>query len=782
LLEQLLRRPTWLIKKFGKLLNSWLVKRLYFLALCILPLQVFCQEIHVRGTVKDRSGELLPLASLVVLPDSIITTSDIAGVFNMRISRGDKTFYISYTGYQQLKISSSLWRDTTISFELIPTIEHLKEVLVEAEQFSHNDIMVSTRSGIHRISQEDISNIPALMGEADIIKVVQLLPGSVKGVEGSSDVFVRGGASDQNLVLLDGAPIYNTNHMFGFLSVFNPDIVDNVEAINGGFPAEFGGRLSSVMNVSTISRMPDKTSVAGEVGLVSSRLKISQPILKDKASFWVAARRTYVDHVMKAIGKNLPYYFYDLNGKMIYNPTNSDRIEISHYGGEDVLDLFKDKNHDGNGMLTTYNAQNMTQSMKWNHFNPNGWRSDLSVFRTHFDYRIKNAFEDYAVSASSEIEDLGTKISFSKDSLWFDGTMTTGVEWIRHAISPNVINSKGSIAETVKSGSTDGKIANEFALYLQHEWAMGKNVIVNSGFRTSVALVDNKQYVFPEPRISLRYNLGKDRAFKFNYSRMVQYMHRISNSGISTPTDVWYPVTDSIRPQAAHQFAIGWQRFLNSKKLFLNVESYYKSMNDLIAYQEGTNLLLNTEFASRLIQGRGKSYGIEVLLRKDAGRFTGWISYTLSWSFRKYDEVNGGQWFRARYDRRHNGAIITQYTLAKRWAVSMVFEYISGARFTPVVGQYVVGAPNLAGVDLVPVFSKINAVKLSDSHRLDLGVKFLSKPGKKFRWHCFAGVYNAYNRASPIGIVIEKQADGNLRYAQPGLFGLLPFVSYGFKF
>lgn len=756
--------------------------RLCLFALCIFPLMAFSQQVDLRGSVKDKSGELLPLASVLILPDSITTTSDIAGNFHVKVFPGPKRYVISYTGYNAFELRATLHSDTIVVFQLVPKVGQLKEVLVEADRFSHNDIMVSTRSGVHRISQEDITNIPVLMGEADIIKVVQLLPGSVKGVEGSSDVFVRGGAADQNLVLLDGAPIYNTNHMFGFLSVFNPDIVDNVEAINGGFPAEFGGRLSSVMNVSTTGDTPEKTCVSGEVGVVSSRLKFSQPLLKDKATFWIAARRTYVDHVMKAIDENLPYYFYDLNGKLIFNPTKSDRIEISHYGGEDVLDLFKDKNRDGNGMLTTYNAQNMTQSLRWNHFNPSGWRTNLAAFRSHFDYRIKNAFEDYSVSAKSKIEDYGAKLSLSKDSIWLNGTLTTGIEWTRHEISPNVINSHGSIAESVKSGSTAGKIANEFALFVQHEWPAHKDLIVNAGLRTSVTLVDNRQYVFPEPRISARYNLGKDRAIKFNYSRMVQYMHRISNAGISTPTDVWYPVTDSIRPQTSHQFAVGWQRFLNYKKLFLNVETYYKSMNDLIAYQEGTNLLLNTDFASKLIQGKGKSYGVEVLLRKDAGKFTGWISYTLSWSWRKFDEVNGGEWFRARYDRRHNGAVIVQYAFAKRWAASMVFEYISGARFTPVVGQYVVGAPNLAGVDLVPVFSKMNAVKLSDSHRLDLGLKFLSKPGRKFQWHCFAGVYNAYNRATPIGIVIEKDDKGNLKYVQPGLFGLLPFISYGFKF
>jgi hypothetical protein len=263
---------------------------------------------------------------------------------------------------------------------------------------------------------------------------------------------------------------------------------------------------------------------------------------------------------------------------------------------------------------------------------------------------------------------------------------------------------------------------------------------------------------------------------------MVQYMHRISNSAVSTPTDIWYPVTDSIRPQTSHQFSAAWQRFVPSKKVYFSVETYYKSMSSLIGYEEGTNLFFNTDFESRLIQGKGRAYGLEFLIRKEAGKFTGWVSYTLSWSWRQFNEINNGEWFHARYDRRHNGAVVAQYAFAKRWAVSAVWEFISGARFTPVIGQYSILAPTLTGVDLIPVYSGINEVKLADSHRLDLGIKFRSKPERKFQWQWFAGVYNAYNRASPIGIVIEQdETDNSLKYSQPGLFGLLPFISYGFK-
>jgi hypothetical protein len=296
-------------------------------------------------------------------------------------------------------------------------------------------------------------------------------------------------------------------------------------------------------------------------------------------------------------------------------------------------------------------------------------------------------------------------------------------------------------------------------------------------------VVTNKYYLFPEPRISVRYSLNQSQALKFSYSRMVQYMHRISNSAVSSPTDIWYPVTDSIRPQTSHQLALAWQRKLRGKDIFVSIEGYFKTMHQLIGYEEGTNLFLNTDFESRLIQGMGRAYGLEFLLKKNSGKLTGWLSYTLTWSHRQFDGINGGKWFPSRYDRRHNGAVVAQYAFNRRWALSMVWEFISGSRFTPVIGQYVLFAPTLTGADLIPVYSGINEVRLAPSHRLDIGLKFKSKPSRKFRWQWFAGVYNVYNRANPIGINIEQdELDGSLRYTQPGLFGLIPFLSYGFKF
>jgi hypothetical protein len=746
------------------------------------PLMMLAQDVTLSGVVKNDDGELLPLASVLLLPDSLIASADAKGEFRLRVQSGKKRFIITYTGYERLTADVLASRDTLVVFMLSTRVAQLKEVTVNANRYSSEDLVQSTRTGTTTLTQKDLNAIPVLGGEADLIKTLQLLPGVVRGVEGSSDLFVRGGAADQNLVLLDGAPIYNTSHMFGFLSVFNPSILDNVESINGGFPAEYGGRLSSILNITSNPDIAERTAGSGDIGLIASRLYLEQPLVEDKASFWVAGRRTYIDQVVKAIGEELPYFFYDLNGKLILEPGRRNKVEVSFYNGQDVLDIFRDRNNDGDGFYTSYVSGNDSQAVRWAHTFPSYWKSSLSLTRSSYNYSISNVFEENRLLALSDIEDYGAKLVFRKDSLG-NSSLQFGAEWSRHAISPSVINTAGTIAELLESSASRGKLAHEVAFHVQHEFSPAGRFLINAGLRASAGLVDNRTYFVPEPRLSLRYSLSKGEAVKLSYSRMAQYLHRISNSAVTTPTDVWYTVTDEIRPQTSHQFAAAWQRFFGRDKVFLSAEAYYKTMENLIGYEEGTNLFFNTDFESRLVQGRGRAYGLELLLKKESGRFTGWLSYSLSWSLRQFTDINGGRWFPSRYDRRHNGAVVTQYTLGRRWAASVVWEFISGSRFTPVIGQYVVLAPTLTGADLIPLYSDINAVKLADTHRLDVGIKFLSRPQAKFQWHWFAGVYNVYNRASPVGLVIdENELDGSLKYQQPGLFGTLPFVSYGFRF
>jgi hypothetical protein len=768
--------------QIGWVLNQIInqVKKL-ILFLFIIPIAALSQRIELTGNVKDKGSGFLPYAHILTLPDSSIVLSDSKGRFALNVKPGLVTIQVSYTGYKTRTQDVTVLTDTEIVIVLEPDIKELGEVVVQSNRYQEQ-LFNSTRSSTQIIDQNDINAIPVLGGEADLIKTLQLLPGTIRGVEGSSDLFVRGGAADQNLVLLDGAPIYNTSHLFGFLSVFNPDVLDKVEAINGAFPARYGGRLSSILDVKTTSEVAQQTHLSGDIGLIASRLYFEQPIVKDKASFWIAGRRTYIDQVLKVIGQELPYFFYDLNGKLILKPSARNQVTISYYTGDDQLDLFRDRNGDGDGFLTQFYSGNSSQSIQWKHKGINGWDLQTSLIRSKYRYKITNRFEENELLASSNIEDLGARAWLHKDSIGNASiSFTSGMEWTRHAVSPNLVNTSGTISELFESSETSGRTANEISAFAEAEWSPTDNWQLNGGLRTSLAVVKDKNYVTPEPRFSARYSLTENQNLKVSYSRMAQYMHRISNSAVSSPTDIWYPVTDSIRPQTSHQVSAAWQRLVPSKNIFLSVEAYYKSMNQLIGYEEGTNLFLNTDFESSLIQGKGRAYGLEFLIRKKSGKLTGWVSYTLSWTWRQFDQINRGEWFPSRYDRRHNGAIVAQYALSKRWFISGVWEFVSGSRFTPVIGQYVVFAPTLTGVDLIPVYSGINEVKLSNTHRLDLGLKFKSKSEKKFQWQLFAGVYNSYNRANPIGINIEQNPDGSLRYEQPGLFGLLPFISYGFK-
>lgn len=760
----------------------------FYWVLClvvIMPMALRGQQASVDGVVRSDGGESLPHANIVIFPDSILASADVQGSFSARVRPGPKTFVVSFAGFETLATTREITKDSSLQFVLSPRVNTLDEVLIEENRYSNEDVFHSTASGTQTLTPKDFSHLPALMGESDILQATKLLPGSAGGVEGTADVFVRGGSADQNLVLLDGAPIYNPSHLLGFLSVFNPDVLEKVDVIHGGFPAAFGGRLSSVLDVSTLSRIAERTSASANMGLIASAFKLEQPITRDKLGFWVAGRTSYVDKVSQVIPvREFPYSFHEINGKVIMHPSASDEVELGHYSAGDYLDVLRDGDGDGRGMKTTYHANNAVETFRWRRATPGRWKSELSMFHTRFAYRTRNAFkEEYAVSGSSDIEDFGARIALQKDSVWKGATLASGFEWMRHHISPKVVNGKGSVSDLVGPHAPDPKIVQEFAGWIQQEWNLSRKLKVNGGLRASMAVTPTRKYIFPEPRLSVRYALGDDQALKFSYSKMVQYLHRISNSAISTPIDVWLPVTDTIGPQTGSQFALGWQRFLTPGKIFLSVEGFHKSMNGLLAYREGTNFLFKSDFESMLIRGEGKSYGLEFLVRKEAGKFTGWISYSLSWSWRRYDALNNGQWFRARYDRRHNGAIVAQYQPGRRWMTSLVWEYISGARFTPVIGQYLAQSPGGDGMELVPEFAPVNSVKLSDSHRLDLSLKYFSKPGNRFRWHVFAGIYNVYNRATPFGIVIkEDPADQKKKYVQPALFGLLPFVGYGCQF
>ena len=737
----------------------------------------------MKASVTDSDGEVLPFACILVLPDSVSSITSENGTTTLEVSPGNKRFAVKYIGYEGVELEIFIRKDTSITFNLTPKPDLLNEVIITSRRYSQENLVSSASSGTVSLKRKDITALPAIGGEADVIKALQLLPGSTRGVEGSSDIFVRGGAADQNLVLLDDFPIYNTSHLFGFLSVFNSDILEEVKAVHGGFSAESGGRLSSILHITSNNHIAEKTYVSGEIGLIASRLYIEQPLVKEKLSVWVAGRRSYIDQVFKATGEEIPYYFYDLNGKIIYKPSKSDQLELSYYGGQDIFNYSRNRDKDGYEFSSKYNSGNTSQTLQWKHQHFNGWNTKLSINRTTFQYYINNSFKDNQLISFSDIEDYGAKVFFANDSIWKNTGLKTGFEWTRHEVSPLIINSTGFFSDLRESSSnTIRQEMHEAAAFLQHDWTLSRRLLVSTGFRGSMALLEHKKYFMPEPRFSLRYSIRDHQSIKLSYSRMAQFMYRISNSTISSPTDIWYPVSDETPPQSSHQVSTAWHSFIPAYNIFISTEAYYKDMQNLIGYEEGTNLFINSDFASKLIQGTGRAYGFEFLMRKETGRLSGWLSYSLSWAWRRFDGLNNGNWFPSRYDRRHNGAVVMNYKLHSRWEASLVWEYLSGSRFTPILGQYVVTSASYNGIELIPVYSRINQVKLADSHRLDLGIKFKSKLEGRFRWHLFAGVNNVYNRASPVGIFIEKNKKGQLQYTQPGLFGLLPFFSFGFNF
>ncbi|PZR39534.1 MAG: hypothetical protein DI538_06715, partial [Azospira oryzae] len=584
----------------------------------------YTQNYRVSGRVYNEAGLPLSSAHLYLPKSNTSMATDSAGTFEFSHPAGSMRIEISFTGYKKQVQSLEIRKDTAFHFFLESKTEQLQEVVVSGSRVSQSDQFQSTRTSVLTLSEKEINSIPVLGGEADLIKVLQLLPGTSKGVEGSTDLFVRGGAADQNLVLLDGAPVYNTGHLFGFLSVFNPDILQGVESINGAFPAQYGGRLSSILNVNTKSTMARRTQVQGNIGLLASRLMIRQPVVKNKLDVWVAGRRTYIDQVVKTVGQSLPYYFYDINAKVIWRPTSKDEVEITHYNGNDLMDYSRvprDSARQRN-ISTNFTIANSSQTLLWKKQIQPHVRSTLSLYRTKFDYTIQNTFEDSRLFVNSAIHDVGGKWALRIDSVR-GMSFTGGIEMAHHQVSPNIIDTSGEISELLQSSSTRSQTSLESSTFIQADGQWSKDWSWSAGLRISSAYVQNKWYANPEPRAALRYQWNEHLVVKASYSRMAQYLHRVSSAAVSFPTDIWYPVTANVRPQTSDQVTLALQKVIPGKNIFISLEGYYKKMQELIGYREGTNLFLNTDFEAQLIQGAGKAYGLEVLIKKEAGKLTG---------------------------------------------------------------------------------------------------------------------------------------------------------------
>ncbi|HEX8549386.1 MAG TPA: TonB-dependent receptor plug domain-containing protein, partial [Cytophagaceae bacterium] len=624
--------------------------------------------------------------------------------------------------------------------------------------------------------------LPAIGGEVDVVKVLQLMPGVQKGNEGGSGMFVRGGTSDQNLILLDEATVYNPGHLFGFFSIFNNDALKDVQIIKGGFPASYGGRLSSVLDIKTNEGNNQGFKVDGGIGMLSSRATLQGPIIKDRMSFILSARRTYLDKVLKVFKYNLPYYFYDLNAKINYKLSDKNTIFFSTYFGKDVLNLSSDTSKAEDLFGFGFKLGNYTNTVRWNHTYNKKLFSNVSIIHTNFSYNISGKFTDNAFYVKSKIDDLGVKGDWeyylnAKNQIRF------GASFIHHNFRPNIVNSSGELTSSITSRDGARLALEESGIYLGNDQEVSPRIKLNYGLRFSSALAKSKVYSGLEPRVAIRYTIDERSSIKASYSRMKQYMHLVSSSSISLPTDLWYPVTESIKPQVSDQVSLGYFLGITEWATNVSVEAYYKKMNNLIEYKEGAKLMLNDNFDRELLNGKGNSYGLEFLINKSPqGKFSGWASYTISWATRQFDELNKGEKFFAKFDRRHNLSLVGLYKINDYLSFSAVWVFASGSRFTPVVGQYAIPNASLTDVDVMPIYASRNSVKMSPSHRLDLNLIVQQKKERRFKSEWHIGCYNLYNQTSPYKIEVVKEDNGALKYQQKGLFGFLPSLAYNFKF
>lgn len=750
---------------------------LFFLAVSVQA------QFTLGGTVSDASsGEQLMFATVYLPEYGTGTTTNSYGFFSLEIPKDSVEIVVSYLGFKDLRLIVTEENKDSLTFAMETQSNDLDVVEITVSKTSLEEVHEDIQMSSIQLPVKDLVKLPSLGGETDILKIVQLMPGVQAGSEGQNGMFVRGGDVDQNLVLLDEAVVYNLGHLFGFFSVFNPDAIKDMTLIKGGFPSDYGGRLSSVIDIKMKEGNMKRFHARGGVGLLSSRLTVEGPIIKDKMSFIISGRRTYIDQVLKWTGSFLPYYFYDLNAKVNYKISEKDHLYFSSYLGNDVLDLNAREADEDGDFSFGFTLGNTTSTLRWNHVFNEKLFANFTALYTNFDYNIEGDFTETSLFISSAIDDIGTKADFeyylNKENKFKFGAMTT-----YHIFRPNIVNTQGLIEELLQNNSGAQINTGEFALYGGHEYQKdSSDWVFKYGVRVTGSTVNDGIYFGAEPRAAMQYIINKNNNIKWSYSNMRQYMHLVSSSTVALPTDLWYPVTKSIKPQISDQVAIGYSHYNRTIRSHITVEGYYKWMQNLTEYREGANLLLNDEFEDELLQGVGESYGAELLIKKDQGWLTGWLGYTLSWSKRRFDELNNGEWYFARYDRRHSFSAVSSMKLSEKWNASFVWVYSTGSRFTPQIGYYAVPNSSFSGIDLIPEYADRNSVKMSPAHRLDVNFVYKSRDTKKFKSEWHFGVYNLYNRASPWRIEVAQNPDGSFKYVQPGLFGMIPSIAYNFEF
>ena len=769
-----------------------------FLVAC-LPFTLLAQDkFTISGYIYEASsGESLIGATIAVPSLKKGTYSNEYGFYSLTLPANADSLELvfSFSGYERQKRSILLNKDLSIDINL--DFKVLEEVVIEAEGFEEQ--LSSTQMSVERLSMRDAKKIPAFLGEVDIIKTLQLKPGVSSGSEGSSGIFVRGGGPDQNLVLLDNTVLYNPSHLFGFFSTFNSDAVKDVKLYKGGFPAQYGGRLSSVIDVKMNEGNNKKFSGSGGLGLIASRLTLEGPIVKDKGSFMVSGRRTYVDLITRQINRALEddpdfnpipdYFFYDLNAKANYQLNENNQLFLSGYFGRDQF-TFNDGNFDFRFFWGNSNA-----TLRWNHlFSPRLFMN-IAVGASDYRYKITNQFDIFAFELGSDITDQ----TVSTDFTWIPNnkhTVKFGAKAIYHTFTVGRLNA-GAEDSTFSFTAGNTFYATEFGAYIADDIEFNDKLKLNVGVRLSGFNSDGITYVNPEPRAALRWTVGKNVSLKASYARMAQYLHLVANSGATLPTDVWYPSNQDVKPQVSDQVAMGVTLTLGEDYLLSN-EVYYKWLRNSIDFRNGADLFVNDNLDTEFVFGEGYAYGNEFYLEKKNGRLTGWIGYTLSWSWREFDGVdengefnpdnaiNDGERFNPVNDKRHDISVVGIYELSRRWSFSSSWEYRSGTPTTLPIGRFPLFGPDLEIPQITPIFQKRNSFRLPAYHKLDVGViyKLFPKWGEA---DLTISAYNAYNRRNPYFVFFETQENEagipiDQVAKQVALFPVIPSITYNFRF
>ncbi|MBV9986946.1 MAG: TonB-dependent receptor [Chitinophagaceae bacterium] len=773
---------------------------------CGLGLAAAAQEkFTLNGYIKDSlSGETLIGASIRMRSGEKGIASNQYGFYSITLPAGEYWMLCSFVGYQSRELLVKLDENRQLNILLTPASALISDVTVVGRKRDNN--VKNAQMGKFELSVNTAKALPAFLGEVDVLKTLQLLPGVRNAGEGNAGFYVRGGGPDQNLIMLDDAVVYNTGHLFGFFSIFNSDAIKNVTLIKGGMPAQYGGRLSSVVDIAMKEGNQNKTQLDAGIGLIASRFSIQGPLKKNRASYMISARRTYVDALVKPFIKKTSeyygsgYYFYDLNAKMNYRFSENDRLYLSGYFGRDKFNF----NNAKRSFSTEIPWGNSTATLRWNHIFNKKLFANTTVVYNDYRFSLEGRQNNFRLNLSSGIRDLNAKtdVDFYPSP---EHKLKFGAQYTFHTFLPNVLSGNQDSVVFTPNNSTK-KYANEYALYLQDDWELTAKWKLNLGIRYSVFQQVGKYTAYSrdangnkldsavygsghtvkaygglEPRATLRYAFDDNRSLKAAITRNLQYIHLVTNAGTTLPTDLWVPSTLRVKPQISWQYALGYFQNFRDGMFETSVEAYYKTMESQIEYREGyTPSLKDPE--EEFVFGRGWSYGAEFFINKVKGRLTGWIGYTLSWTWRQFPDLNDGLRYPSRYDRRNDLSVVASYELNQKWKLSSIFIYGTGnATSLPERFYFVSGV-------LTQEYSRINAYRMPSYHRLDLSATYSPQPKKprKLTGSWVFSVYNVYSRLNPYFIYYDQEGTasaGTLKVTakQVSLFPVIPSVTWNIR-